>query len=812
MKRDRILDIVKKYIENEPTKKFIPGETRIWASGATWDADDVASLVDVALDRWYGGKVAHEFERFMATVIGQRYVTLCNSGSSANLLALSCLTSKRLKERALKKGDEVITIAAGFPTTVNPIIQNGLIPVFIDINLPGYNALPNAVSEAISDKTKAIMIAHTLGNPYRAKEIREIADQNGLFIIGDNCDSLGAEHHGKPLPYWADISTFSFFPAHIISTGEGGAVSTNDSLLDSIIRSFRDWGRACFPAGTLVNTDDGVVPIENIQAARHNVRTHTGKYTDVRETFVRKYSGDMYTIKASARPKIRATEEHPFFVCRNQEYVWVQAKDLNSESDILLEAIPQYGRWENNRPIFWNYETLYQAKKEEIVPSKELARLIGYWLAEGSLAKGLKGKSGYTESKYYSHWVDFAFHKDEIEYIEDVKELMYKCFGVAGNVRTRKQSNDVSVCFKSRKGYEFFEQMFGRGAKNKSLPEFIFRWSDDLCSELIKGYWRGDGSLSSQGFSFASISIDLISQVREILLRVGILASEWKRDKATHRPSIVNGMKIVSKNDLYALSVYGVNAEKLGDLLGEPYKTRSGHTYSWISNGYAHYPIQSIDVSSEKNIDVYNLETSSSEHSYHVNGIAVHNCWCAVGKDNTCGKRYEWQLGDLPFGFDHKYIYSEIGYNFKATDLQAALGVSQIKKLPKFVETRRDNWKFYREHLNEFNEHLIMPEPTAYSKPSWFGFAISIKEKSPFTRTDLISFLDQNKIDSRMLFAGNIVRHPAYADIRHRVSGTLHKSDFVTKNTFWIGVAPVVTRPMQNYVVEKFAEFMKRYK
>ena len=431
MKRDRILDIVKKYIENEPTKKFIPGETRIWASGATWDADDVASLVDVALDRWYGGKVAHEFERFMATVIGQRYVTLCNSGSSANLLALSCLTSKRLKERALKKGDEVITIAAGFPTTVNPIIQNGLIPVFIDINLPGYNALPNAVSEAISDKTKAIMIAHTLGNPYRAKEIREIADQNRLFIIGDNCDSLGAEHHGKPLPYWADISTFSFFPAHIISTGEGGAVSTNDSLLDSIIRSFRDWGRSC---------------------------------------------------------------------------------------------------------------------------------------------------------------------------------------------------------------------------------------------------------------------------------------------------------------------------------------------------------------------------------------------WCAVGKDNTCGKRYEWQLGDLPFGFDHKYIYSEIGYNFKATDLQAALGVSQIKKLPKFVETRRDNWKFYREHLNEFNEHLIMPEPTAYSKPSWFGFAISIKEKSPFTRTDLISFLDQNKIDSRMLFAGNIVRHPAYMDIRHRVSGTLHKSDFVTKNTFWIGVAPVVTRPMQNYVVEKFAEFMKRYK
>jgi len=432
MNRDKILDVVKRYIDNEPAQKFVAGETYIRTTGASWDSDDVASLVDVALSRWYaGGKIPHEFERLMAAAIGQRYVTLCNSGSSANLLALTSLTSSRLKGRALKKGDEVITVAAGFPTTVNPIIQNGLIPVFVDTNLPGYNALPNAISEAISDKTKAIFIAHTLGNPYRAKEIRELADQNDLFIISDCCDALGSEHHGKPLPFWADISTFSFFPAHHIAMGEGGAVSTNDPLLDSIIRSFRDWGRAC---------------------------------------------------------------------------------------------------------------------------------------------------------------------------------------------------------------------------------------------------------------------------------------------------------------------------------------------------------------------------------------------WCDVGKNNTCGKRYGWQLGDLPMGFDHKYIYSEIGYNLKATDLQAALGISQIKKLPKFIQTRRDNWSFYRERLDEFKEYLILPEPTAYSNPSWFGFTISVKEKAPFSRTDLISFLIQSNIDSRMLFAGNIVRHPAYREIKHRVSGTLHKSDFVTNNTFWIGVAPVVTRPMQNYVVEKFAEFLKRYK
>ena len=187
-------------------------------------------------------------------------------------------------------------------------------------------------------------------------------------------------------------------------------------------------------------------------------------------------------------------------------------------------------------------------------------------------------------------------------------------------------------------------------------------------------------------------------------------------------------------------------------------------------------------------------------------------CFCKVGVNNTCGKRYGWKLGDLPLGFDHKFIYSEIGYNLKATDLQAALGVSQLKKLPKFTEIRRDNWKFYHENLSEFKQHLILPEPTAYSSPSPFGFVLSVKENSPFTRTELVSFLDQNKIDSRKLFAGNLIRHPAYKDVKYRVSGTLHKSDFVAEHTFWIGVFPGITRPMQNYVVEKFAEFVKRYK
>ena len=808
MKRDRILDIVKKYIENEPTKKFIPGETRIWASGATWDADDVASLVDVALDRWYGGKVAHEFERFMATVIGQRYVTLCNSGSSANLLALSCLTSKRLKERALKKGDEIITVAAGFPTTVNPIIQNGLIPVFIDINLPGYNALPNAVSEAISDKTKAIMIAHTLGNPYRAKEIREIADQNGLFIIGDNCDSLGAEHHGKPLPYWADISTFSFFPAHIISTGEGGAVSTNDSLLDSIIRSFRDWGRACFPAGTKVEANGLQKNIEDVEIG-DVVISHTGALRRVTQ-LTGKTDTEFVKIKPRLMKEIVCTNNHPFFASGES---WIPAHSLK-KGDCVLEALPtQAGH--SPEDFTYSYDTEYQTKTNSLKIEPDLMRLIGYWLAEGSLASGSKGKSGYKKgSNYLFHRVDFAFNVKEKETIEDVCELMCRYFGVSVFARQKPGTLGISISFKTRSGYEFFLQFFGKGASKKHLPFSMENWNLSLgLDQLIKGFWVGDGSSSKQGFSLCSTSETLINQIRRILLRYEIAGSFHERKPSAHIPSDINGKKVIARHALHSIGFYGKYAERFGHIVGEDF-SRNGTKESGVffDADYVYYPIDKIEnVSLATPVTVYNLEVEV-DHSYHANGIAVHNCWCAVGKDNTCGKRYEWQLGNLPFGFDHKYIYSEIGYNFKATDLQAALGVSQIKKLPKFVETRRDNWKFYREHLNEFNEHLIMPEPTAYSKPSWFGFTISIKEKSPFTRTDLISFLDQNKIDSRMLFAGNIVRHPAYMDIRHRVSGTLHKSDFVTKNTFWIGVAPVVTRPMQNYVVEKFAEFMKRYK
>ena len=387
----------------------------------------MTQVVDTLLERWFGGKVTYEFERLLANYIKQRHVSMCNSGSSANLLALSALKSRELGERRLKRGDEVITVAAGFPTTVNPIVQNGLVPVFVDINLPQYNALPHAIEEAISEKTKAVFIAHTLGNPFKARDVKDMCERNELWMIADCCDALGAENHGEPLPHWADISTFSFYPAHHISTMEGGAVSTNNPRLNKIICSFRDWGK---------------------------------------------------------------------------------------------------------------------------------------------------------------------------------------------------------------------------------------------------------------------------------------------------------------------------------------------------------------------------------------------DCWCAPGKDNTCGKRYQWQLGELPDGFDHKYIFSEIGYNLKSSDIHAALGVNQVKRVGQYVEARNDNWNFYRQAFQEWEEFFVLPEPTAFSKPSWFGFMLTVRDKAPFTRNELVRFLEENKIGSRMLFAGNLVRQPAYQDVNYRISGTLHKSDRVMNNGFWIGVYQGITPPMREYVVDKMKEFI----
>ncbi|MFZ5816088.1 MAG: lipopolysaccharide biosynthesis protein RfbH [Bacillota bacterium] len=429
--RAKILELTREYYrQNWPGREFVAGKDPVPVSGKVFDEEELAHLVDASLDFWLTtGRYAAQFEREFAAFMGVRHALLVNSGSSANLAALSALTSPQLGERRLQPGDEVITVAAGFPTTVNPIIQNGLVPVFLDVDIPTYNIDVTQLEAAISPRTRAIMVAHTLGNPFALDAVTAVAQKHSLWLVEDACDAVGSEYEGQKVGSFGDLATVSFYPAHHITMGEGGAVLTQKPALKKLVESFRDWGR---------------------------------------------------------------------------------------------------------------------------------------------------------------------------------------------------------------------------------------------------------------------------------------------------------------------------------------------------------------------------------------------DCWCEPGKDNTCGKRFGWQLGDLPYGYDHKYIYSHIGYNLKLTDMQAAVGVAQLKKLPEFIRLRRENFARLKQALAPLEEFLILPEATPKSDPSWFGFPITVREDAPVSRNELVLFLEERNIKTRLLFGGNLLRQPAYRGINHRVVGELRNTDRIMNQTFWIGLFPGITGAMIDFMAETFAAAFKR--
>jgi CDP-6-deoxy-D-xylo-4-hexulose-3-dehydrase len=425
--RAAIKDLATQYYrEAFPMRPFEPGKASVPVSGRVFDETDIHALLDSALDFWLTtGRFADEFERKFAQRLDMRYARLVNSGSSANLLAVSVLTSPTLGERRLRPGDEVITVAAGFPTTVNPIIQNRLVPVFLDVQLGTYNVDTAQLEAALSPRTKALIFAHTLGNPFDVETVAAFARKHHLYLIEDCCDALGSTFNGRHVGTFGDIATFSFYPAHHITMGEGGCVATDQPTLVKLLESFRDWGR---------------------------------------------------------------------------------------------------------------------------------------------------------------------------------------------------------------------------------------------------------------------------------------------------------------------------------------------------------------------------------------------DCWCAPGKDNTCGKRFDWQLGALPCGYDHKYTYSHIGYNLKVTDMQAAIGVAQLAKLDHFISVRKRNFTLLSELLKPLQSHYMLPIPTPGSDPSWFGFPIAIRPESGLTRGRVVRFMEARKIGTRLLFGGNLLRQPAYCEIEKRVIGDLSNSDYVMENVFWIGVYPGLRSDMLQYAGECLKE------
>jgi len=424
-----IENLVKTFLLDKKKESFIPGKTVIPASGKFIGSEEIKNMIQSSLDGWLTtGRFNADFQIKLANFLKIKNLITVNSGSSANLIAFSTLTSHLHKKKAIKPGDEVITVAAGFPTTVNPIFQNGAIPVFVDIKLPTFNIDENLIEKAITKKTKAIMLAHTLGNPFNLKKIIEISKKHNLWLVEDNCDALGSKYSKQYTGTFGDVATLSFYPAHHITMGEGGAVFTNNFRIKRIAESFRDWGR---------------------------------------------------------------------------------------------------------------------------------------------------------------------------------------------------------------------------------------------------------------------------------------------------------------------------------------------------------------------------------------------DCYCEPGKENTCNKRFDWQLGKLPLGYDHKYIYSHLGFNMKITDMQAACGLGQLTRLEKFIQKRKENFSFLKKNLEELQDFIMLPESEKNSDPSWFGFTISLKKKSKITRRELINKLTDKKIGTRLLFAGNLTKQPAYLSKKFKVSGKLKNTDFVMNNTFWIGLHPSLGEEELTFVVKTIKDSFK---
>lgn len=427
--REEILSRTNEYYNLRFGKdEFIKGKSRVNYAGRVFDETELKYAIEASLDFWLTeGRFSEEFSERICEFLGVEHVLLTNSGSSANLLAFSALTSEKLGDKRLKPGDEVISVAAGFPATVTPILQYGLIPVFVDVAIPSYNIDVKMMSKALTSKTRCIFIAHTLGNPFNLDEVMKFAHENNLWVIEDNCDAFGSEYKGKKTGSFAHLSTISFYPAHHITTGEGGAICTNDPQLAQLVRAFRDWGR---------------------------------------------------------------------------------------------------------------------------------------------------------------------------------------------------------------------------------------------------------------------------------------------------------------------------------------------------------------------------------------------DCYCSGGENNTCGKRFSQQFGNLPFGFDHKYVYSEIGYNLKMTDIQAAIGVAQIQKLPFFCARRKENFKEWHRIFSKYSEFFILPSATEGSDPAWFAFIVTLKENAPFTRDEITTFLNSNLVETRNLFAGNITKQPGFMNKTYRIAENLKNTDYIMNNTFFLGTYPGLTTAMLNYSEELIDSFI----
>jgi dTDP-4-amino-4,6-dideoxygalactose transaminase len=816
-KKEQILQLVREYIaEKHSEKTWTAGKDWVQYSGPVFDSEEYVASIDTLLNEWLVlGKDAITFEHKFPKLFNKSHGIVTNSGSSSNLIMMAAMQSKKLYN--FPKGTKVIVPVAGFPTTLNPILQLGFEPAFVDIELDTLNLNLQHVEDAAKNGAKILTFAHVLGNPPNMNKVMEIVREYNLILLEDCCDALGSTYNGVPLGSFGDMASCSFYPAHHMTMGEGGFVACNTKEQELIIRSLREWGRGCFVKGTPINVNECIKNIEDIKVG-DSVVTHLGNNKKVTKLFKKEYVGRKYTFNCKLKGNVSSTDYHPHLILKKNaiEPEWIESKNIDI-GDCFLEKIPNENI--DDQYFSWKYSTLYNEKIETLKAEPDLMRLIGYWLAEGCINMGLKGKWKYSKGNiYYAYRVSFHFNSNETDYIIDVNNLMLKYFGVSGFPGRKKfKGNSKDICFKSRKAYEFFDQHFSKLSYNKTLPKNMVNWKNSLTSELIRGFWRGDGCYSdiNKSFSIDSTSFILIEQIRRILLKHNIISSfhATKKEKRC-KNQILNGKFINAKHDIYNISLYGINAELFSKHIINEYsiKARTNIQYAYIKNGYVLYPVRKICI---EHIDepVFNLEIED-DHSYHAHGISTHNCYCVGKKANllvngSCGCRFKNWLPSLPEEiFDHKYVYEEIGYNLKPIELQCSMGLKQLEKLPFIHKRRKENYNRLFEIFKKYEDFFILPRATELSDPSWFAFPLTIKAGAPFKRFDICKFLENKKIQTRNYFGGNLLFQPAYADL-----ATIYNvNDYpvakkVTTDTFFLGTSPVITPEQLDYIDENLKEF-----
>lgn len=800
-----------------PIRTWEAGKDWVQYSGTWYDNKEYEAVISSLMKGWFGaGQSVLRFEYEFSKCFNKGHGIFTNSGSSANLLMMSALASKNGYN--FRAGTKIICPIAGFPTTINPIYQAGFTPVFVDIELETLNINTEQAHDIVDRDVdiRALIFAYALGNCPDMGKVMEIVKQYDLIFMEDCCDALGSSYNGHQLGSYGEMASCSFAPAHHISTGTGGMVTCKDEKIEKVLRSLASWGRSCFTENAPVYTKEGIKKISNVVVG-DEVYTHLGNYKRVYELMNRPYSGDLYTIKSKGKEDIKCTAEHPFYILRGQEYLWIEAKDVK-DGDYFLQKIP--ANIEDEVVFTTNYTTpggkdmFYEYPIEE-----DLMRLIGYFLAEGNLSSSItsNGKKGkrYMKPRYRT---DFTFSVKEHEYIEDVEMLMRKYFNSA--CCRQKRYGSMVLGFNGHRGFIFFNKYCGRKSYNIKLPWFFCHLDNKYLKELIKGHWRGDGHDSFQSYVFSTVSVTLCEQIRYILSKLGIVSTLTVRTKDKHIPSIVNGRKVEQKHDMYNVVVYRPNADILTKVLVESSlrvlerpNVAMNRVYISPNGEYACHKFYSSTKESVTNYPVYNLEVED-DHSYHVYGVAAHNCYCS-GKatllaDGTCGCRFKNWIPEMPEEiFDHKYIYGEIGYNMVPLELQAAIGRVQLSKLPEIIKRRNENYERLYKVFEPYQDIFMLHKAQKNAFVSWFAFPVTLRDNVKFKRHELCQYFEAHKIQTRPYFGGNLMLQPAYrGKMSNEEAMKYPVANKVMKDTFFLGVSPMVTKEMIDYIEETLKSFI----